>query len=305
MPNQAYVILNASSGWSDLAEATETVENILRSSGISYSINQVQKGSDITAIAGEAIQNGSDLIVAGGGDGTLRAVAEAVAGSPATMAVLPVGTLNHFARDMEIPLEIGPAIRIAAQGEPIQVDIGEVNGRVFLNNSVIGLYPAYRDERVEKESRGFRGFVAVAIAIYAAIRRFPFLEIRLDTGADQRVRNTPYILIANNEHAMEGTKPWQRDRLTEGQLWVYVYRGSTRTALLGDIWRLITGRFRAADNFEVVRAREVTIQTRRRAINVSVDGEIVRFSSPLVFRSRPSTLTVMAPPHGKRVQEAL
>jgi diacylglycerol kinase family enzyme len=115
-------------------------------------------------------------------------------------------------------------------------------------------------------------------------------------------RRTPYILIANNEHAMSGSKPWERERMDEGALWVYVLRDRSRMALLRVLFGVLTGRLKAEDEFDRIRASDVWIKTGRRRVDVSIDGEIVTMDSPLHFRSRPRELRVVVPVDSRRAQ---
>jgi diacylglycerol kinase family enzyme len=219
------------------------------------------------------------------------------------MGVLPVGTLNHFARDMDIPLDFEEAARVVGSGVPVEVDTGEVNGLTFINNSVIGWYPAHHVERRRLERRGWSAWLAIARALFSVFRRHPLLEIALTAGGLQVRRRSAYILIANNEHAMEGFKPWQRETMTEGALWVYILKDQRRLALPRLMLRVLTGRFRAGDEFERIRASQVRIATRSKWLPVSLDGEVMRLRSPLDFRSRPRALKVMVPRTSRRAAE--
>lgn len=300
---QAVAILNASSGPTARSGTGEGVRQIFQDHGMECRVEEVRAGTDVRAVARKAVEDGADVVVAGGGDGTLRAVAEALAGTSATMAILPVGTLNHFARDLEIPLDVEAAAKVAATGTPVTVDVGEVNGRLFINNAVIGLYPAYRGEREKRESQGWSNRPAILTALWALFRRYPFLTLRFSANGKEFARRTPFVLIANNEHAMEGLKPWARQRLTDGELWLYVLRSRSRLGLLRVVFKMIFGLFRARDEFDVVRAAVVRVETPRRTLRVSVDGEIMRLATPLEFRSRPRELRVMVPVTSKRLEE--
>lgn len=302
-PGKAVVVLNNSSGWDNKDAAPALVRTVLQTHGIDCTVTKVAAGANIPAIASQAVNEGAELVVAGGGDGTLRAVAAGLAGTGVPMAVLPVGTLNHFARDMEIPFDLEQAATVAASGTPVTVDVGEVNGRVFINNSVIGLYPTYRFERARREARGWNGKLALLGGLYSVFRRFPFLDVRLEADGVAVARRSPYIVIANNEHAMEGFKPWQRDRMTDGMLWVYISRARSRFDLLRLVFKVLTGRLRTEDEFEVLRAGGVRVTARRRRIGVSLDGEVLPMETPLEYRSRPRELRVMVPPGSRRIAE--
>jgi diacylglycerol kinase family enzyme len=220
------------------------------------------------------------------------------------MGVLPSGTLNHFARDMEIPLDLGQAAVVAATGRTVAIDIAEVNGHFFLTNSLLGLYPFYRAEREWQEASGRPKPATLFMAFARTLWRFPRLRLRFLTSGGELKRTTPYVLIANNEHAMEGFKPWKRDSMTEGRLWVYVLRDRGRAGLLRLIAKIASGGSLAQEEFERLSAREVVIDSTWRGLRVAVDGEIVQVRAPLTYRSWPGALKVIVPAGSKRAQEA-
>jgi diacylglycerol kinase family enzyme len=300
-----HVILNKSAGLDDKESAPEQLRAVFEACEQDCEIHTVAAGEDIGFLAKQAVDAGAERVVAAGGDGTLRAVAEAMADSGATMGVLPVGTLNHFARDMEIPLDLEEAARIAATGPAIAVDVSDVNGRVFINNSVIGLYPAYRDERERKEKAGWPKKLAILAAAFLTWWRYPRVAVRCKVRGAEVIRRTPYIMIANNEHRMEGWTLWQRDKMTEGRLWVYILRNRSRWTVPRILWRILTGASVAQDEFEVIRTSEITVETRRPRIGVSLDGELLTMSSPLHFRSRPRALKNVVPEESKRIAEVV
>ncbi len=299
---RAVAILNDSAGWRDKEEAAGRLTEILARSGVECRIVRVSAGSDVRELAAEAVRGGANLVLAGGGDGTLRAVAGALAGTGAAMAVLPAGTLNHFARDMDIPLDFEEAAEAVAGGVTVEADVGEVNGFTFINNSVIGLYPAYFFERHKREDRGWKAVPAIAAACLAMLRRYPLLDLRLSAGGLDLRRRSAYVLIANNEHAMEGSRPWERESMMEGSLWVYVLRDRSRLAMPRLIFRVLTGTFHGSREFERIRATRVVIETRRRHIGVSVDGEVIRMQSPLEYRTLPKALKVVVPRGSRRAE---
>lgn len=301
--NRAVIFFNSGSGWEENREAPEITRQKLQSRGIDCALERLKPGADIEQSVTQAVAQGSRLVVAGGGDGTLRAVAQSLAGTGVAMGILPVGTLNHFARDLEIPLDADEAAHVVASGLPVEVDVAAANGSVFINNAVIGLYPAYRAEREAHERRGWRGKLAGIAGWLSILHRYPFVEVDISAGGRHIRRRTPLVMIGNNEHAMHGFKPWQRESMTEGALWVYVARDATRLGLWRVLWRVITGRFEAEQHFDVLRGSDVWVRTRRRRIRISLDGEIKRLQSPIHFQSWPSALRVVVPQGSRRALE--
>jgi diacylglycerol kinase family enzyme len=212
------------------------------------------------------------------------------------MAILPIGTLNHLARDLSIPIDATKAIDALAGSDQISIDLGEVNGRVFLNNSILGLYPAYRFAREQREKIGLSRARAILSAVVAIFRRNPMLTVRL-TAADRTiVRRTPYILIANNEHKMEGYELGNRKHLDEGVLWVYVLRPRSRWGMVKLVASLIFGRFRRHEEFEVFPTARMRVESRRKRVGVALDGEVTRMETPLDYRCLSKALHVIVPP---------
>jgi diacylglycerol kinase family enzyme len=294
-PGPVLAVLNVHSGWNDGSGCKDQLARIFERSGVPLRIEQVHEGANITSLAEDAARQRYTAVVAGGGDGTLNAVAQGLRGSAVPMAILPIGTLNHLARDLKVPLEVDRAIEALHESREVTIDLGEVNGRVFLNNSIIGLYPAYRFARDTRERRGWAKWRAIASAILSVFRRRPSLELRLVADGRERDRKTPYILIANNEHLMEGYQLGHRDRIDQGRLWVYVMRPLSRWGMFRLALSLLFGAFDKREDFEVFPAQTLRITSHRKQLRVAIDGDIVRLRTPLEYRSLPGALHVLAP----------
>ncbi len=290
-----HAFLNIHSGWDDSTACADELTREMESMGAPIEIHQVQKGMDIASAVRESVADGATAIVAGGGDGTLNAVASALRGTSVPMAILPIGTLNHLARDLGVPLKADEAIHALSHSRTLPMDLGEVNGRIFLNNSIIGLYPAYAFLRARYEEQGRAKWLAVLSAIISVFRRNPSFTVRLLVDGQSITRRTPYILIANNEHRMEGYQLGERARLDQGRLWVYAMRRLSRWGLVRLAVSLLFGRFHKRDNFETFNAAAVEISTRRKRLGVALDGDVTNLRTPLAYRSLPAALTVIAP----------
>ena len=148
------------------------VEKALRAAGIEDPIEMVD-GSRITAHVTALVEQGAKRIIVGGGDGSVGAAAQALAGSEAALGILPLGTLNHFARDLGIPFELDRAAALIADGHVRAVDVAEVNGRVFVNNSATGLYPLMVVDRESQQHRlGRSKRLAMLVASLRTLSRF-------------------------------------------------------------------------------------------------------------------------------------
>lgn len=272
-----------------------TVENLFREAGIEAEIRFVP-GDRIDETAREAISSGAEAVVAGGGDGTIRAVAARLVGGPVPLGVLPVGTLNHFARDLGIPLDLPEAVRLIAEGTIRTLDVGEVNGEIFVNNSVLGFYPPVvkvRDREREEKRRG--KWLATASALVKVLPRHPLLRVRIRAEGLDVARSTHFVFVGNNEYEMNAFTYGARSRLDSGKLYLYVVRSRGRLELL---WLVLLGLFRdlkRTDRVECWSMPDLTIEVRKRSIPVYLDGEVMVLETPLRYRTRVRDLRVILP----------
>ncbi len=261
-------------------------------------VELVQGGDDIRAAIDRALAAGCTCIVAGGGDGTINAVASRLVGTDTVLGVLPLGTLNHFAKDLKLPLDVAAALDVIEAGHVLAVDVGEVNGHAFLNNSSLGLYPrivAGRDR--QQERLGWGKWPAFAWATVGALRRYPFLDIRLavEGGSDAAYR-TPFLFVGNNHYNMEGVDLGTRGTLTDGLLSLYFANRTGRLGLVRLAFHALLGTLSQARDFNALTAASFTVETRHKRIAVATDGEVQVMEAPLCYRVRPGALKVLAPP---------
>jgi diacylglycerol kinase family enzyme len=289
------VIINARSGFSDKEEVRRQLSEVFSASGVTANISLARDGAEVTELARTAARDDWSMIVAGGGDGTINAVASAVTGTGKVLGILPLGTLNHFARDLKIPNDLEAAAQIIIGGRAINVDVGEVNGHIFLNNSSLGLYPIIVHEREKKQRLGSGKWPAFLWAAVAALRRYPFLDIRLSADGKEFRRRTPFVFIGNNEYAMEKLNIGLRDCLDRGQLSLYMTHRTGRWGLVRLALRALLGRLREDKDFLAMCTSEVMIETRRKRLRVAFDGEVDVMEVPLHYRVRPGALRVIVP----------
>lgn len=292
----AEVIINATSGFSSKEEVRRRLAELFSAAGVEAKISIAKNGAQIIELAQRAARGGSQVIVAGGGDGTISSVASAIVGSDKTLGVLPLGTLNHFAQDLQIPLDLDAAAQVIMAGDVINIDVGEVNGRIFLNNSSLGLYPTIVRERQKQQRLGYGKWPAFVWAALSVLRRYPFLEVRLNVDGKKFSSRTPFVFIGNNEYAMESFKIGRRLCLDAGKLSLYITRHRTgRLGLVRLGLRAFFGRLRNDKDFLAMCTDEVTIETRRKRLRVAFDGEVDILETPLHYHVRPGALRVIAP----------
>jgi diacylglycerol kinase family enzyme len=290
------VIMNAASGTGgeDADERERHIREAFVAAGVEPAIHCIDP-ADLADTVPE-IAEGVDVVVAAGGDGTVSAIAGALAGGDVPLAVLPLGTLNHFARDIGMPLDLKEAAAAIVAGRATRVDVGEVNGRVFVNNSSVGLYPETVISRdLERKQTGRGKWTAMAIAAARVLKRFPLLAACIVMPQRSVVCSTPMIFVGNNQYTVNVLQLGQRERLDRGQLSLYMMRCKGRLYMFWLMVRALLGRLDAVRDFEAETTNEVVVRLRHKKLRVAIDGEVAQMRSPLHYRIRPRALPVIVP----------
>lgn len=297
--NSLEVIINAHSGFHDKEEVRLHLQKLFGESGIAAKIVIAQTGRELDEAAKAAARGDALVVVAGGGDGTINTVASALIASDKILGVLPLGTLNHFAQDLRLPLVLDEAARVIIAGHQRNIDVGEVNGHIFVNNSSLGLYPTIVRERVKQQRLGHGKWPAFIWAALTVFRRYPFLDVRLIAAGKKISGRTPFVFVGNNEYAMEGLKIGRRECLDAGVLSLYITRRTGRWGLIRLALRALFRHLRYEKDFLAMTTTEVTIETRHRRLRVAYDGEVNILETPLHYQVRPGALRVIVPEEDK------
>lgn len=240
----------------------------------------------------------AQILVAAGGDGTATGLAQVAMETGRTLAVLPLGTANLLARDLTIPVTLDGWFDALDAMVARRMDVGEVNGRIFLHKVVIGAVPGIAAAREKLRGRGDLaaklGFLGHFVRRLSRVRRFA-AEITASSG-EPRIERVQSIAIANNDYAEGLGQLFHRQRLDGGTLSLYLLRHLS----FGDALRLAAemalGSWRNDEVLEIENVRAVVVRTRWLRIRAMVDGEIDTLSSPLRFRILPLALSILAPP---------
>ena len=300
---KALVLLNQSAGTlaaSKTADEPQRIRRGLAARGVEATVELVAP-EDLERVARDAARDPAlAAVIAGGGDGTLNTIAAALAGTGKPFGVLPLGTHNHFAKDLGVPLDLDAAVdalgRGVAAGASRAIDVGEVNGRLFLNFSGVGLHPQMVKHRdVQRAVLGRTKFVAMFFALLRVLRRPPVLRARLEAPGLSVRRFTPSVIVCNNPHQMRVFGVENVSYPDRSLLNVYVAR-STNWA--GIVWLFVRAALRTLDNawnFESVAVPELTLRTRGQTARVSIDGEVTDLQTPLEYRVMKGGLTVVLP----------
>ena len=293
------IILNARAGsvlGKRQIDLQSKIAELFSAASVHPKIIAVQGPENFNTVVREAARD-DETIVAGGGDGTVSTVAGELAGSEKTLGVLPLGTLNHFAKDLRIPLDLERAVQTIVDHHVTSVDVGEVNGCVFINNSSLGIYPHIVHRRVVEQRRLRIGkWPAFAWATLRAFRRFPFLELSIVVEGKELTRQTAFLFIGNNEYEMTGFRIGARTQLDTGKLGLYLTHRVGRWGLIRLAIRAFFGRLSQAKDFEAYAVAETTVTAAgRRVVLVAADGETKWMELPLHYRSRHGALRVIVP----------
>jgi diacylglycerol kinase family enzyme len=296
------VIVNASSGTGENSALEKRLNHLFGRDGVVAHVALAQSGNEIVALAKRAALSDADIVVAGGGDGTVNSVTSQLLNTKKTLGVLPLGTMNHFAKDLHIPVELEAAVETIIEGHVAKVDVGEVNGHIFVNNSSLGLYPSIVREREKQQRLGSGKWPAYVWAAVAVLRRYPFLDIRLDVDGKALSSRTPFVFIGNNEYEMETLNIGGRSCLDAGELSLYATNRTGRLGLIRLALRALFGGLRQEKDFLAMCTKEIWIGTKHKRLRVALDGEVTVMAPPLHYRVLPGKLRVLAPANSQPFQ---
>jgi diacylglycerol kinase family enzyme len=274
----------------------DRLEKALKDAGLDVEV-ELLSGSECAARCRAIAERGDPLLIAGGGDGTISAAASALVGTETLLGILPLGTLNHFARDLKIPTDLDEVARLIARRDERRVDVGEMNEHIFINNSAIGLYPLMvvdRDRQRRRFGRSKRA--AMIVASLRTLTRFNHHRLTLTINEERTGRvDTPLLFVGNNDYRIDIGAPGTRESLDRGDLCVLVMRKKTRRGFLAASLRAFFGRSRRDDMVRLGDVERLRVMALRKELVVSLDGEVVRANPPLEYRIRKRALRVIAP----------
>lgn len=290
--NSVRVFLNERSGVGGANQ--QRLDKLFAARGVDATFTQLTRTLNVKRLAEK--DPPETAFIAAGGDGTVNCVASAVAGSRRPMGVLAAGTLNHFARDLGVPLDLEDAVQVIAAGQIRRVDAGEVNGHVFVNNSSLGAYPRMVVERERLKQNGDNKWAALVAASLRAFVRFKCIQVEMEVAGQQRTCTTPFLFIGNNPYCLDGLSVGERKRLDQGTLALYLAPGATRRDILRLGVKALLGKIQSDPVYEELSVQTFSASTnRRRPLRVALDGEVLRLRAPLVYRSLPGALHVLCP----------
>jgi diacylglycerol kinase family enzyme len=294
----AIVLLNPSAGSLFVRKAASDPRRVaaaFAAAGVDADV-QVVGGADLQPAVRRAARRHADMLVVGGGDGSVRAAAAVLAGTDVPLGVLPLGTLNHFARDLRIPFHLDDAVRVLVEGRGRAIDVAEVNGHVFVNNAAIGSYPRLVEEREKHRQRRKIGkWRAAALAFGATFLELPRVDLELSAAGLTTPVTTSFLLVGNNRYGTGLRDFGRRAHLDEGVLSVWVAHGGGRWDATESLVRLVAGRPGRDTTLRADVLDELTVDARSSRVRIAVDGEVRHLTAPLHFSVRRGALHVVAP----------
>jgi diacylglycerol kinase family enzyme len=273
----------------------ETLEKAFGEAGAAIDLHLVEGGE----VAGTVNSLSARVIAVGGGDGTQGAAAAQLAGSETVLAVLPLGTRNHLARQLAIPLDLPGAAKVAAGGATASIDLARGNGRIFVNNASIGLYTRLVRERDATAAPKWLGTIPATWHVLRHLRSRPLCLV---VDGERRTLRTPLLFIGNNRYSLDAGKVGERESLMDGVLSLFAIEPKTPLGLVAFALRALVGRAHPDRDFAaLVEAREVVVEGSG-SIEVAFDGEVERMDLPLKFEIMPRALKVNVPASSERAQ---
>lgn len=292
------VVVNCGAGSvddGDVDEQRRDITEALALAGVDCAVDFVP-GDGLAEAVARAAGSKPGAVVVAGGDGTLGTAAKVLAGGDVPLGILPLGTFNHFAKDLGIPVDLADAATVIGRGEMRRVDLVDVGDRCFVNNSSVGVYPimvAIRDEI--RDGRGWGKVRAAPVAMWHVVRRFPVRRLTITAGDYQARLRTPFVFVGNNRYEIGPRGVGTRTSVDSGELCLYVAHAASRARLFWVALKaIVRGSASVADLHESC-ATEVTVEAHGHRLEVALDGEVTTLRSPLRYQVRPGALPVLAP----------
>jgi diacylglycerol kinase family enzyme len=295
IPSVAHVIINRDSGAADKSALIREIDTEFATHG--WKVEFVAVGrDDLHGCIRQTVAKAPGAIVVAGGDGTINAVASACIEAKRTLGILPAGTFNYVARNLSVPTDMPQAVAVIVQGRVRPLDVGEINGRVFLHNAGLGLYTRMLEQREQDVRRfGRSRLVAFMSGIRCLLRSHPLFGVELVVDGRTERRLTTTLFFGCNALQLEELSLHAADCLRQKKLAVLSLKLRSRWEVAVAAVAGLIGRLDRVKTTEGFCASALRVQTRRRRLKVVMDGELVRLRPPLEIRFRPEALTVFAP----------
>jgi diacylglycerol kinase family enzyme len=276
---------------------TPSDESDLRTAAAEHGLRVVDilPNIDVRAVVRSSLEAGLHSFVVAGGDGSIHHVVQALVGTDGILGIVPIGSVNHLARDLGIPLDWRTALDIAVRGAVRQIDVGRINGVYFLNSVMMGIYPTVSRFREHFRSMHSK-WRAYAKAARLAIRQFPHVTLVLEHDGRMETVRTQMFVVAVNAYDLNQTGVVSlKTTFNDGKLSMYSLDFMSRAQFIRAAARYFRGRITQEPAFRAVRTAQLRVDAARRKMRLSVDGELVDLEMPLQIAAVPASLLVRAP----------
>jgi diacylglycerol kinase family enzyme len=291
----AHVIMNRDSGANDKSVLATEIETAFAAHG--WQVEFILAGRrDLRSRTQQTVAQAPGIIVVAGGDGTINTVASACVEAKRPLGLVPAGTFNYVSRNLGVPTEVPEAVAVIVNGWIRQVDIGEINGRLFLNNAGIGLYAQMLEQREQDKRRfGRRRMVAFFSGMKCLLSSHPLYAVELVADGQTARHQTSTLFFGCNALQLKDFNVTAAECLRHQKLAVLLLKLHSRWEATVAACAALLGRLDEAYTTEAFCASTIRVQTRQRALKVAIDGEIVLLRSPLDVTLHPGALQVFAP----------
>ncbi|WP_209428133.1 diacylglycerol kinase family protein [Pararhodobacter sp. SW119] len=290
------VILNTDSGDGDQGASPGEIERLFTDRDCEVRIFSLRAGGNIADAVSKAIASGAKCVVAAGGDGTICGVAGALVGTGVELGVIPLGTFNYFARGCGIPQEVDEAVDAVCCGTSRPINLGSINGEVFLNNASLGLYAAILARREGIYRKWGRSRLAAywsVLATMATVHR-P-LTMRITIDGEVRRDKSPMIFVAVSAYQLDEFGIEGADAIRSGEFAVLLAPNCGRFRLIWKALLIALHGVQEGRDFKLLTGKNVVVETRRSRALVARDGERERMTAPFTFRLLEDAIQLRVP----------
>ena len=260
-----------------------------------YRVVEVTPAIDVREVVRTTLATGLREFVVAGGDGSIHHVVQALVGTEGVLSILPVGTVNHAARDLGVPANWRDAFQVALRGTMRQIDTGRINGIHFLNSVMIGVYPTITEyrERFRSTHSKWRAYARAAIIAMRQLRHVT-LVVEMD-GRVETMRAELFIVSVNAYDLSTTGMVALKTTLEDGRLSVYSFSFKSAFEFIRAAAKFFRGKVAELDGFRSVRTAKLRIDVPKSHLRVSIDGEVTDLQSPLQIAAVPASLLVRVP----------
>lgn len=282
------IVVNRASGGALGDEPLPRLVEALAAHGVEPVVAETAEPGDVMGALERAVAAGIERLVLFGGDGTIAAAASALVDRPVELALIPGGTMNLLAQNFDIPVDPEKAIELAIHGKAREIDVGDINGDVFLVASVLGLPAQIQQAReANRDSPKPIAWLKLGLAAVDALDRFPSLRLEVDLGAGPRRVRTRTLCVTGPDVEDEAA--------AAGELGLYILRPTSRWRVLLRALALTIGRTAGRPGLVRASGDRFVVDSDAPHLHVMNDGETRLIAPPLVFTIRRRALKLVAP----------